>query len=703
LIKLLKDNDSRVRANAAHQLARLADRRSAEALAQALGDSHANVRRWAAEGLARIGDERHVPALVRAVVNHLPDPNTDERESRSCIPALEVIGKLSSKAPAEIVALLSRIQAGRQMSEDWWRLLEAAALSLAEIADPGTYEPLQQAREALEETHQDYRTWYAVCEALAAIDPENMAFDRPATDILYSVRPTKITQEGIKRRWVRPLAEQGETAIVDLDWALKFDGRRDSWRKRVALEALGEIGGRSAATALRWCIQRICDFAQADEELQHPHPYHLRTALLALLKAEPTEETTEEISVFSQILDSFRQKHLMRDILNLKSHKVPERIKISLYKNVVLRPKGQKPLGERASAAAAESLAKIAGPKAGQVLSRALLHSDDDSTKEAAAYALGTIQDYDPVPSLLEAATMQNAPLGAIGKALGKRNDRRAVHALQTMMDGTGLSPSDRVWVAAALARLGKDCEQNAGIVREALPRSLEAAQWLHDKKTIDAVARFIEREDDHTRHRAIQALEAIGTEKAFDTLKQSIDPGQIGDPRVFQQLCEAAGRMADKLGHESTEYCARAAVSKAVLDWSEMQQRALRQPEASDTYEVVKRYPALARQIWIAEATRRLELGAKPNAAAWEYLIPGQAIRAIANIFGPELVPVLERIAKQSTDKVTFLGMYRKVEFYNVRSLAAEILTEKTGRQYTFVDVDGRTHPGGWKPSQEQ
>ena len=42
-------------------------------------------------------------------------------------------------------------------------------------------------------------------------------------------------------------------------------------------------------------------------------------------------------------------------------------------------------------------------------------------------------------------------------------------------------------------------------------------------------------------------------------------------------------------------------------------------------------------------------------------------------------------------------------VEFYNVRSMAAKILTQKTRKQYTFVDVDGRTHAGGWDPSQER
>ena len=48
------------------------------------------------------------------------------------------------------------------------------------------------------------------------------------------------------------------------------------------------------------------------------------------------------------------------------------------------------------------------------------------------------------------------------------------------------------------------------------------------------------------------------------------------------------------------------------------------------------------------------------------------------------------------------FHGKRSIVRHYHVRSQAARILTEKTGQPYTFVDVDGRTHPGGWNPSQD-
>ena len=59
---MLADEDAMVRVYAAQQLARLADGRSANAMAAALSDNADDVRRYAAEGLASVGNERHVPA-----------------------------------------------------------------------------------------------------------------------------------------------------------------------------------------------------------------------------------------------------------------------------------------------------------------------------------------------------------------------------------------------------------------------------------------------------------------------------------------------------------------------------------------------------------------------------------------------------------------------------------------------------------------
>lgn len=705
LMDLLRDNDEKVRTYAAQQLDRLADKRSTKALADALNDPNSNVRKFAAQGLAKIGGEQHVPALVASVINHLPDPNTSDRVFWYSASALDAIGKLTSKVPLQLVELVGKISDKKTIKdEDWWRLLEEVARCLNRIGDKAAYKELQRAKKSLEKDYQDYKTWYAVCKALAALNPQKMAFDKPAADILDSVRSAKITREGIQQKWVQPLVKLGDQAVEDLDWVLRFESERDQGRKMVAIDALGEIGGQKAAQVLRRYIPHVSDSYKRGGKARHQAGHALRNALLALFKADPNKETTEEIIALSLTLDSFRQGYLMHDVSSVAPQKIPAEIKVLFYEKVLLALEQTKSFGQYAPSVAVRLLGQIGGPQAGAVLSKALLESGNARIAPAAAKALGSIKGYDAVPILIKASGMPNTPVGAIAEAMGRINDSRVLPALEDMQNREGLRQTDGLWIAAALARFGKDYDRNAAMVREALPASFEHAKWLHDTETIKATAAFVESKEQYDRERAISTLEAIGSKEAFDALRAHIDSQQIVEPRLLQPLSAAAARMAEKLGHDSNNYYAEiAAVSKAVRGWFEIYQIQQFQPEERSSYKLVKRLPALARKCWMAEATHRLDLAAKQSEEKWKFDIPEQAVRVIGGIFAPELAPVLERIVRESRNKVNFHGKYKMVDFYNIRSIAAKILTEKTGKQYTFIDADGRTHPGGWNPSQEK
>lgn len=707
LMDLLKDEDSRVRTYAAQQLAHLADERSAGALASALGDPSDNVRTYAAEGLANIGGDKHVPELVAAVVNSLPDTDQVEFGTWSLVAMLGSLGKLSSKAPPEIVALLTRIRADQQISEDWWRLYQAVARCLGQIGDKAAYDQLQQVRKTLEKTYQDYRTWYAVRKALGDIDPEKSKFDRPAADILATVRVYMASYKEIRQKWVRQLVDIGPSVIEDLEWTLRFreNDEGDSERTLVAIEGLGEIGGNEAARVLRQYIEHVLKQATAEPRSPRERAYPLRMAMLALLEAAPQEQTVEQILSLLPALDDFQQEYLMPDIFNAEAERIPQQIKVFLYSRILLGQQKAKSSGGYAPSAPAKFLGQIGGKEAGQALSEALLKSEDARIREAAARALGGIKDYDAIPPLIKATALSSPPIAAIASAMGTINDKRALPCLASLQSRQDLRQTDHLCIAAALARLGKDYDQNAAIVRKALPDSLELAQWLHDTKTIKAVAVFVEDQQEYTRQRAISALEGIGTREAFDALARFIDVERITDPRRLEQLSAAASRTAGGLGDNSSKdyYAEVAAVSRAVPGWFLITTRAQPPPEARDTYELIKRRAALARKVWIVEASRRLDLMAKEEREAAQFDIPRQGVRAVEDIFAPELVPVLQRIARESRAKVSFHGKYKMVDFYLIRSVAAEILSKKTGTPYSFIDADGRMHPGGWNPSQER
>jgi len=704
LIELLKDADNAVRTYAAQQLDRLADKRSTEALAAVLDDPYSNVRFYAARALGKLGAEEHAPKLAKAIMNNLPDPNHPQNNASSMTAMLETFSSLSRTAPPEIISLLGPVGRGNEIRSDWWWFYEALAQCFGRIGDRAAFDELKRVDKALSSGQQDYETWYAVRKALAGIEPV-MRFDRPAAEILYSVRIFKISWEGIKQRWVEPLAKQGEDALGDLEWAIKFDSQRDQQRKQIAIEAIGDIGGGEARAILRRYIRRTSKLSGADRIAEHRYRYALRMALRGLLKAEPSEAAVREVIAGSQLVDSFDREYLVNDISREPPEKIPGRIKLLFYEKVLLTPEPTKSRSRYGQHAAAKCLGQTGGRRAGEILSKALLEAPDSTAAKSAATALVSIAGYDAVPALIKASELPGAPVATIAQAMGAIGDNRAVRALKDMAGRDKLRPGDRLWIAAALARLDVDYAGNAQIVRKALPDSLEHAGWLHDDRTIKLVAAFLESTEDYTSERATAALEAVGTEDAFEAITALIDAETITDPIRLHKLSSAAARMAKKLAIDSGGHYAEVAeVSEIVRGWfAGMQQQADPGAVRSNKLDTIKRHEGLARKLWMAEARRKLDLTAKSNQKDPASQVPEEAVAAAEHIFGPEVVPLLERIAAESRSKVSFHGKNAMVEFYHVRSMAAGILTERTGRKHTFVGTDGKTHPGGWNPSDEE
>jgi HEAT repeat protein len=431
LVELLKDGDAGIRTYAAQHLALLADKRSANALAHALGDKSGNVRKYAAEGLLKVGEERHIPALVASVMGHLPDQNTSERECWPAAPAIEAIGRLSSKAPAEIVGLINRIADDKTVKdEDWWILLGDAAKALGEIGDKAAYDPLQRARTYLEEGHQDYRTWHAVRMAMAAIQPQTAFFDSPVADILASVRLFKTTETEKREKWILPLAGLDEKAVADLGWATRFRSNHDRDRRSMAVEALGEKGGYSSARALREFIQRQASLPEQDRRKES---YTTRKGLLALLKADPNESTAKEVVQDMRLLDPFEQERLLREISRSLEQRIPAEIKLVLYEGVLLDPNRPRSDSHPGLSTAVSLLGQMGGQRAAEVISQVLLDPPGRDTARFAAWALGTIKGFDAIPTLIKASSLRGAPTREIAEAMATTGDPRAIPYLKEM------------------------------------------------------------------------------------------------------------------------------------------------------------------------------------------------------------------------------------------------------------------------------
>ena len=527
------------------------------------------------------------------------------------------------------------------------------------------------------------------------------------------------------------MAELGEGAIDDLAWAIKFEGEQDRERKDIAIQALGEIGGEKAAEALREYINSTLSktidirvntatirpgFAAPETDMPTPQTptiggieqnrlrgrdsYSFRLALLALLKAQPNPETAEEVIDLLPILVG-GQEYLLHDFGKVSEQKIPMDFKIAFYKKILMEsPQERHRRGNEYRAA--NLLKDTGGKEAVEALSEVLLRSENHIARHAAAKALGSIQGYDALPILVKAAREEKTSVDALAEAMGRINNPRALTVLEEMEGREKLSEMDRLWVAAALARLGKDYEKNAEIVRNSLPASYEPMTFLNDTETINLLINKIESGPIHGQE--MSTLVGIGSREALAALGKLLEQDKISNPQKYREVAATAARIAERLKVDSRSYYNDiATVSNAVIGWFVITQRVQPRPQDRSSFEIVERHGALARKLWIAEATRRLDLSAKEVKESFESNIPLQAVTAIVPLYSSELIPILERIAKESKSTVAFHGKDKIVNFYIVRSKAAEILTEKTGRRYNFIDVDGRRHHGGWNPSQEQ
>ena len=280
---------------------------------------------------------------------------------------------------------------------------------------------------------------------------------------------------------------------------------------------------------------------------------------------------------------------------------------------------------------------------------------------------------------------------------MGNIEDPNVIPILKEMAGRFPPRIEDRQWIAAALARMGCDVRNNATIVFKGLSSSRSQYIWMAQRLPINLLVDFIERSDTRQNYEAVQALVNVGTSEALEALMTLAKTET--DLYRLENLSRAAWKLGDKLQHpDARDYLKRAQVARVVRQWFVIKEN-VRVQLYLPVNQSDQRFLQLARQFWIMETTRRLDLMLAGMPESLENGISEVPLVAIEPIYTPEVAPVLERIIAESTWTTPFEATSGVVDFYSVRSRAAGILAAKTGREYTFVDVDGRTHPGGWNP----
>lgn len=357
LVKLLADQDGRIRRRAAIAIGRVGLPEGVQPLIGALTDTDPQVREMAAFGLGLIGDPAAAAPLTQALTDAAPLVRGR---------AAEALGQIGAKDAAAAVGALAAeyikhpaVTAMGPDDETWPAPPEAEAFKLALFAlvRLGAYDALAS---AVLDGDRPVSNWWPVAYALQRIgDPRaapalmqlargqgkyTVAFaarglgaskNSAAGDILLPLLDPKRPPEVIVSA-TRAVAQLGVTAAVDPLIALVIDPATDANVRLEAVTALGTLRAEPALTLVQdlmtdsWPAMRIAAMRAAaaiDPDtfrivlatLEDDSHWSVRAALAGLLATMPSEVALDRVRAMTNDPDKRVWPAAMRALVRLKA------------------------------------------------------------------------------------------------------------------------------------------------------------------------------------------------------------------------------------------------------------------------------------------------------------------------------------------------------------------------------------------------
>ena len=243
LVRLLTDEDPRIRRRAALAIGRVGLSEGVKPLVALLKDTDPEVRQMAAFALGLIGDRSAAPTLITALDDESPLVKGGVAEALGLVGdanAADAIGKMAKQIVDS--GALSEVPGD---SEDTRRDTQASAVRLAlyALVRLKAYEPMASA--VLDQAGQPRVRWWPVAYALQRIDDPRAL-------------PALLTLARDPHPYTRAFAARGLGAIKNHDAVPTLIPLVTSADRSVAIEAiraLGRIGNSSAVPALLKIIQ----------------------------------------------------------------------------------------------------------------------------------------------------------------------------------------------------------------------------------------------------------------------------------------------------------------------------------------------------------------------------------------------------------------------------------------------------------------
>ena len=400
LIRLLNDNEARVRRRAALALGRVGLPEAVEPLTELLGDEDPDVRQMAAFALGLIGATNARPGLLAALGDG--DPEVQGR-------AAEALGMIGDPADAAAVSGMVRTHVGAgalaglaadDLTSPLAPAVEAARLGMYALARLGSYDAL--AAVALDASGQPLSTWWPVSYAIQRLgDPRGApalvtllntpgrytaAFAARGLGVMKAPAAAEPLRQIVERRAahpavvvqaVRALAAIGDSATAPLVTRIVVDGEADA---TLRLEAMSALSVLATADSLDLLLDLMSDSAPAIRgaairTLARVDP---DTLLAALSGLDPDRDWTVRAAEAAALatLPPARAQARLRMLLQDQDPRVVSAVVAALVTSKA--PGTETTLIER-------------------------LKADDFAVRAAAARGLGELEVSSSVPALVEA------------------------------------------------------------------------------------------------------------------------------------------------------------------------------------------------------------------------------------------------------------------------------------------------------------
>ena len=435
LIRLLDDNEARVRRRAALALGRVGLSAAVEPLTGLLGDEDPDVRQMAAFALGLIGAADARPALLAALGD--ADPEVQGR-------AAEAIGMIGDPVDAAAVSEMVRAHVGAgalegvaadDLTSPLAPAVEAARLGMYALVRLGSYEALAGA--ALDAGGQPISTWWPVSFAIQRLgDPRGApalvtllstpgrytaAFAarglgamkaQAAEEPLRQIVERRVAHPAVVIQAMRALAAIGDSATAPLVTRIVVDGEADA---ALRLEAMTALSALATADSLDLLLDLMSDSSPAMRgaairTLARVDP---DTLLAALSGLDPDRDWTVRAAEAAALatLPPTRAQARLRMLLQDQDPRVASAVVAALV--TLKAPGAEATLIERLEAddfavraAAARGLGELRAASSVPALVEAYREAQDDRTYVARAGILAALAQLDPMVArpLLEEA-----------------------------------------------------------------------------------------------------------------------------------------------------------------------------------------------------------------------------------------------------------------------------------------------------------